>query len=196
MKNLICGEKNLNISSNTTTIDNSNIQIEETGNNTVNEFIGGGERADDLSFVEVTMVDQNDFEGTNELPVKKSHQGPSDWAMTYDARPDTLREFNPLPMLQQIMMDLIELAKTDEDAQVIVEKYNIRFNPPTPGVGAQVPPAAVPAPTSAASPAASPRVEAGASSRRVCRAPNSRQNDLGLHSWSAGLNAAGYSGSD
>jgi len=73
---------------------------------TVNEFIGDGEPADDLSFVEVTMVDQKDFEGTNELPAKKAHQGPSDWAMTYDARPDTLREFNPLPMLLQILMDI------------------------------------------------------------------------------------------
>jgi DNA-binding response OmpR family regulator len=75
-------------------------------NETVSEFIGDEQPADDLSFVEVTMVDQNDFEGTNELPVKKAHQGPSDWTMTYIARPDTLREFNPLPMLLQILMDI------------------------------------------------------------------------------------------
>jgi len=75
-------------------------------NDAVNNFIGDSQRADDLSFVEVTMVDIRDFEGTNDLPLKKVHHGPSDWSLSYDARPDTLREFNPLPMLLQILMDI------------------------------------------------------------------------------------------
>jgi hypothetical protein len=37
--------------------------------------------------------------------------------------------------LQAMMMDLLELAKTDADAQAIVGKYGIKFNPaPTPAL--------------------------------------------------------------
>lgn len=42
IKNLICGEKNIDISSNTIIIDNSKIQIEEIGDNSVNAIILGG----------------------------------------------------------------------------------------------------------------------------------------------------------
>lgn len=32
--------------------------------------------------------------------------------------------------LQAIMVDLVELARTNSEAQVIVRKYNIKMNPP------------------------------------------------------------------
>ena len=43
--------------------------------------------------------------------------------------------------LQSLMMDLLELAKTDEDAQTIAAKYNIKFSPPPPAPGTSGPPA-------------------------------------------------------
>lgn len=75
-------------------------------NDRVTSFIGGSERDDDLSIVEVIMVDKEDFEIDNVLSTHKSYQGPMDWGMSYDVRPDTLREFNPLPVLLQILMDI------------------------------------------------------------------------------------------
>ena len=42
--------------------------------------------------------------------------------------------------LKAMMMDLLELSKTDADARAIVSKYGIKFNPATPSV---LPPEAV-----------------------------------------------------
>lgn len=33
--------------------------------------------------------------------------------------------------LQSLMMELLDLAKTDDDAREIADKYNIKFNPPS-----------------------------------------------------------------
>lgn len=42
--------------------------------------------------------------------------------------------------LQALMMDLLQLAKTDEDARAIAAKYNIKFNPPQTAPGDTSPP--------------------------------------------------------
>lgn len=60
--------------------------------------------------------------------------------------------------LQAMMMDLLELSQTDADAQAIVGKYNIKFNPapaaapPIPAAIDAVLPAPGPSPSRAARP--------------------------------------------
>ncbi len=91
----------------------------------VNSFIGGSQRDDDLSVVEVVMVDKEEFEVENVLSNHKSYQGPMDWGMSYDVRPDTLREFNPLPVLLQILMDIPGLrSHSGEIYTVMSELYS------------------------------------------------------------------------
>jgi hypothetical protein len=75
-------------------------------NEEVTRFIGTSERADDISIAEIVMVDKEDFEVANVSPGHKSIQGPMNWALNYEVRPETLKSFNPLPMLLQILMDV------------------------------------------------------------------------------------------
>lgn len=78
----------------------SNIQAEVTA------FMGDSERDDDITLLEVKMV--GDFELQSErYGVSNAGQvGPQDWNMQYELGPLTLREFNPLPLMLQIVMEV------------------------------------------------------------------------------------------
>ena len=64
-----------------------------------------GEARDDVSLVEVTMVE----EGTvvrPPLPAGESQAGPENWSARYDFRGATLRDFYPLPHLLQLLLEV------------------------------------------------------------------------------------------
>ncbi len=104
--------------------ENANLLFTEI-NRHVNTFIGDSERADDLSVVEITMVDKEDFDVVNVTPAHKGYQGPMDWGLRYDVRPDTLREFSPLPQLLQVLMDIPGLRPhSGEIYTVMTELYS------------------------------------------------------------------------
>ncbi|MBV1883789.1 MAG: SpoIIE family protein phosphatase [Pseudomonadales bacterium] len=74
------------------------------------QFTGGTEQEDDHTLVEVTMMSAEEMEGVQELEEARSSSaylgGPQDWKLTYELLPDSLRSFNPLPLLTHILMEV------------------------------------------------------------------------------------------
>ncbi len=73
----------------------------------VEKHAGLDEQDDDYTMVEATMVaeeDMGDYFGEG----GKSYMagGPKDWSMTYELRSQTLREFNPLPLITHLLMEV------------------------------------------------------------------------------------------
>ena len=73
----------------------------------VDRFTDGGAQDDDHTIVEVKMVTEEELKGAD----FKSHSaaaisGPLDWKLTYELQPQTLKEFNPLPLLTHILMEV------------------------------------------------------------------------------------------
>lgn len=73
----------------------------------VEKHTGRGEQDDDYTMVEVSMVNEEDV-GEHAADRGKSFLvgGPKDWSMTYELRPQTLREFNPLPLITHLLMEV------------------------------------------------------------------------------------------
>ena len=70
----------------------------------LNNFRGNYEQDDDITFVEVTCEDaksdiQEKVSGGQDL------QGPLDWRLDYELRPRTLKTFDPLPLVLQVLME-------------------------------------------------------------------------------------------
>ena len=68
-----------------------------------------GEAQDDVSMVEIVLVDE---QALNRPPLAYSERGrvsPNDWAASFEFRAQTLRHFNPLPFLLQLLLEVQEL---------------------------------------------------------------------------------------
>ncbi|MFK7864435.1 MAG: SpoIIE family protein phosphatase [Pseudohongiellaceae bacterium] len=74
--------------------------------NAVTSFMEDSERDDDITLLEVKMI--GDFEMLNgHVNVANAVQsGPQDWRLEYELGPRTLQEFNPLPLMLQIVMEV------------------------------------------------------------------------------------------
>ena len=73
----------------------------------VNNFIGEGERDDDLTIVEVEMVAEDKLGVDVDSRLSKSAvMGPVDWRLSYELRGETLKDFNPLPLLLHVIMEV------------------------------------------------------------------------------------------
>ncbi len=70
------------------------------------DFVGESERDDDTTIIELKMVEESALE----LDIPNLQQGtitgPSDWQMEYELGVDSLKHFNPLPLLMHIMMEV------------------------------------------------------------------------------------------
>ena len=88
---------------------NPNILFEEILKG-VHWFTGGTDQVDDHTLVEVTMVAAEEMEDMYELAPDQDNEiymgGPQDWKLTYELLPDSLRSFNPLPLLTHILMEV------------------------------------------------------------------------------------------
>lgn len=72
----------------------------------VTDHIHGGERDDDITMLEVKMVDPSEIQTETFKVEMGAISGPTDWKMTYRLGPHTLRDFNPLPLLLQLLMEV------------------------------------------------------------------------------------------
>ena len=69
------------------------------------EFSQSDEQSDDLTLIEYTFDDsQTDVELENNQQTKDT-VWPLDWSFEYELRPQTLRSFDPLPLVLQILME-------------------------------------------------------------------------------------------
>lgn len=81
-------------------------QLFEVVKRKVSEFVGESERDDDTTIIELKMVDEDDFKQSEEVVDQGIITGPSDWSMDYELGADSLRAFNPLPLIMHIMMEV------------------------------------------------------------------------------------------
>lgn len=64
-------------------------------------FVADDGMRDDVTLVEVVMVPENMFRGSRPLPDLPA-TGPRHWSLSYEVGGETLRDFNPIPLLLQI----------------------------------------------------------------------------------------------
>lgn len=81
-------------------------QLFQELNQAVTAFIGEGTLGDDISLVEVRVVRQEEFNVQGPEFVGGQDIGPKDWSLKYELRPDTLKDFDPLPLLLHILMQV------------------------------------------------------------------------------------------
>jgi CheY-like chemotaxis protein len=75
----------------------------------VNEYAGEQGKDDDTTLLEVTMVEESEI-GEVDIDLSSGAiHGPTDWNMSYTLRGDTLKSFNPLPVMLNILNDVPSL---------------------------------------------------------------------------------------
>jgi len=72
----------------------------------VQQFIGDKEYDDDLTMVEVAMMPEADLGVEGSRVGKSALVGPVNWHFTYEMRNETLRDFNALPLLLHVIMEV------------------------------------------------------------------------------------------
>ena len=76
----------------------------------VDVYTGRQAQDDDHTLVEITMVPQEEFDSYfGEKKQEKLSQkalGPMDWCLEYTLLPQTLKDFNPLPLLTHVLMEV------------------------------------------------------------------------------------------
>ncbi len=75
-------------------------------NVSVNSFIGENVLGDDISIIEVTVVRAEDFQVTLPEYIGSRDAGPRDWSLKYELRPETLKAFDPLPLMLHVLMQV------------------------------------------------------------------------------------------
>ncbi|TNF33427.1 MAG: response regulator [Gammaproteobacteria bacterium] len=89
----------------------------------VNAFAEGTERTDDVSLVELVMVPKQAFQtGSDVVPLVRELQGPVDWALDYELRMDSIRSFNPLPLMLHILLEVPGLRGHAGDIYTILSE--------------------------------------------------------------------------
>lgn len=72
----------------------------------VTSHMSGGERDDDITMLELKMVEPSEIHSEKFEVEMGAISGPTDWSMSYRLGPHTLRDFNPLPLLLQLLMEV------------------------------------------------------------------------------------------
>lgn len=75
-------------------------------NETLTEFLSHEAVTDDVSLVEIRVVAPDDFNGGGPGFIGSKKAGPRDWSLKYELRPQTLSNFDPLPMLLHILVQV------------------------------------------------------------------------------------------
>ncbi|WP_163833100.1 ATP-binding SpoIIE family protein phosphatase [Spartinivicinus ruber] len=65
-----------------------------------------GEPTDDLTMVEVTMVPLETFADEDEVFEVSAARGAQNWSVNFEFRPETLRHYNPIPLVLHCLMEI------------------------------------------------------------------------------------------
>ena len=85
----------------------------------------GGQARDDVSMVEITTVDQATLGPQTVTYSDSGASSPLDWSATFEFRASTLRRFNPLPYLLQLLLEVHGLrSQSGTLYSVLSELYN------------------------------------------------------------------------
>ena len=89
------------------------------------DFIGEHSRADDISLVELGMVNASDFAAMYKRTQKTITAEPLSWHFSYELRPDSLRYQDPVPLLLHLLMEVPTLRRySGQLFTIITELYN------------------------------------------------------------------------
>lgn len=69
-------------------------------------FTGASASQDDVTMVEIAMVPEDLLESLQKRVSQSALAGPSQWCCSYELRGDTLRHFNPLPLMLHICLEV------------------------------------------------------------------------------------------
>ncbi|NQD91234.1 fused response regulator/phosphatase [Pseudomonas sp. CrR25] len=84
-----------------------------------------GEQQDDISLVEVSMVEGTRLSRPQLTVVGSGQNSPQDWSASFEFRGETLRSFNPLPFLLQLLLEVQGLrAQGGAIYSVLAELYS------------------------------------------------------------------------
>lgn len=70
------------------------------------EFVGDTERSDDLTMAEVGMIAPEELGADERPPLSSALQGPRAWEFSYRLAGSALGEFNPLPLLLHVILEV------------------------------------------------------------------------------------------
>ncbi len=76
---------------------------------TVQGHIGESEKDDDISLIEIPIVER-DYESKYHSPNQKTSDKLADWSMSLDLNANTLRQFDPLPLVTGILNEVTGLT--------------------------------------------------------------------------------------
>lgn len=88
----------------------------------VSDFVGESERDDDTTLIELKMVDETELDISIPNVQQGTITGPSDWQMEYELGVDSLKHFNPLPLLMHIMMEVPALRSMGGQLYTVVSE--------------------------------------------------------------------------
>jgi len=83
------------------------------------EYMGPGGHEDDLTLVEVTMVSERPSIDDPAVIKPSALPGARDWAFSFELFNDTVRDFNPIPLMLHVTMELPELKVFSGDLYTI-----------------------------------------------------------------------------
>ena len=81
-------------------------QLFDALNNGVDRYLDGVVPEDDISLIELTVVDRAELAQISRPFAQQAAQGPVAWSLNYNLLPDSLRNFNPLPLCLHILMEV------------------------------------------------------------------------------------------
>ncbi|MCY1414834.1 Stage II sporulation protein E (SpoIIE) [compost metagenome] len=85
----------------------------------------GGQSRDDISMVEITLVAPDRLAPPPMIYSDSGQSSPLDWSATFEFRADTLKRFNPLPYVLQLLQEIHGLrAQSGAIYTVLSELYN------------------------------------------------------------------------
>ncbi len=91
----------------------------------VQQFTADTEGDDDLAMVEIAVVPESEIEHVDIHESLEDLGGPQEWKFSYELGSASLKEFNPLPLLQQVLMEVPYLrAKSSAIYTVMAELYS------------------------------------------------------------------------
>jgi CheY-like chemotaxis protein len=94
-------------------------------NQGVDVFLSGADPDDDISIVEMVVVDRAELAIIAQPFAQKAAQGPVAWSLNYHLLSDSLRNFNPLPLCVHILMEVPALRSySGQLYTVIAELYS------------------------------------------------------------------------
>ena len=91
----------------------------------VSDFMGEMDRDDDFTILELGMVDEEELDEVDCAVNVASISGPLDWGLDYELRSQTLKNFNPLPLLLHILLEVPGLRQSSGQIYtVLTELYS------------------------------------------------------------------------